>query len=91
MLKAASALFDRLKLEFLGNRGEHVEVPRQVLTIRAGRHFQLDEVPDGGGDRGLVALEVGRIPRLPFLGELAQLFGEGAGEVGRDGRFLGDN
>ena len=91
VFEAGLGPFDGLEGEFGGDGGEDIELPREVLAVRAGGHFKLDEVTDGGGDHGLVALEILGIAGLSLLRKLAERFGEGFGEIRGYGGLLGDD
>jgi hypothetical protein len=72
-----------LQAEFLRDDRQGLEPPEAVLLlVDVLRHLQLDHVADGVGDDVLVVLVV-----VPLLGDLT----EGAREVRRDGRLLGDD
>ncbi len=91
VLEAAFGLLDRLEGEFRGDGGKDIELPREVLTIGSGGHFELDEVTDGGGDHGLVVLEILGITGLSLLLEFPESFGEGFGEIRGNGGLLSDD
>ena len=91
MFEAAFGLFDGLEGEVGGDGGEDIELPREVLAVRAGGHFELDEVTNSRGDHGLVILEILGVAGLSLLLEFPEGFSEGFGEIRGNGGFLGDD
>ena len=78
------------ELEIFRDCRQHAKIPRQVFAVRSGRHLQLDQVADGGGDDGFVIFEIG-IAGGAMLFKFAERLGKRAAEVGHDAGFFGDD
>ena len=75
VLETIVCLLDGLKLEFLGDRRQHLKVPREVFAVGASGHLQLDEVTDRRGDGGIFILEILCVAGFAFFLKFAQVLG----------------
>jgi len=89
--EASFGLFDGLEGKIARDGWEDVEIPRKVLSVGSGGHFELDKMTDRGGDHRLIVLEILGITGLSLLGKLAEFFREGFGEICGNRWLLSDD
>lgn len=89
--EASFGLFDGLEGKITGDGRKDVEIPRKVLSVGAGGHFELDKMTDRGGDHSLIVLEILGITGLSLFGKLAEFFREGFGEICSNRGLLSDD
>ena len=82
-VEAIFGVLDGLEAKFFGNDGQRLQPPEAVfLLVDVLRHFEFHEVAECVRDDKFVVFVM-----VACLGN----FPEGAREVGRNGRFLGDD
>ena len=62
VLQSSGRLLDWLQFKFLRDGGKNVEVPGQVFSVRAGRHFQFNQMPHRRSNSRLIVLKILGIP-----------------------------
>ncbi len=84
MAEPALGFFNGLKIEGSRDGGKNVKFPRKIFSVGTRWHLEFDKMPDCRGDDCFVVFEVSGIERFPLFLELAEVFGERAGEVSHD-------
>ena len=86
--QAGLGFLDRLQIKFLRQYRQVIELPLKLLSIRRGRHRQLQKVADGAGNDMGVVFE---ILLLVFELRHARLLSQHTCQVCHDGGFFCDN
>ena len=74
MLKTSFRLLDGLERKFRRDGGKDIKFPREVLSVRPGGHFELNEVTDRRGDHGLIIFKILGVTGLPLFFEFTEGF-----------------